>query len=135
MTESGVTWTIEPYRERVAFEGPNTAGSGLVTNSHQCYSLGKYSDHDNKGRNGATLDDAAKMTLQQCIHQLIIFGGDKDENCGGLLNMGFHRKSYDSATDCAANTWQCLSYFTEVGESARGQHKPGFSDCWADLMF
>jgi hypothetical protein len=75
------------------------------------------------------------MTLQQCVHQLRNMNEDTDVSCGGLMKMGFHRKSYDDIKSCAENTWKCVSYFVENGESARGEHKPWFADCWADLMF
>lgn len=136
-TESGAIWSIEPQLERVLFEQPVYKNEGLIPTDHLCYTLqgGSFEEHDNIGLNGDPLDDTAKKTLIQCAHMLPLLGEDQDVSCGGYLNMGFHRKSYDSSHDCGVNTLDCLRYWVDQGKTARGNHKPGFSDCWADFMF
>jgi hypothetical protein len=75
------------------------------------------------------------MTLQQCAAQLRHLPDDADFSCGGLVNVGIHRKLYDDIVSCANVNGPCLSYFVENGAISRGTHNPGFSNCWADFMW
>lgn len=136
--DNGVKFTIEPQRERIHFDRGDLNIDPWLDDppeNHYCYSLGKFSEHNNKGLNGVELNDKAKMTLQQCVAQLRHMTDDTDFSCGGLANMGFHRDKYNDIKSCAENTWACVSYFAENGEISRGGHNPWFSNCWADFMF
>lgn len=129
---SGVKASIVPVWSRVWTDGD----SKIQPTFSSCKALDKFSDKGGKGNNGAELDDTAKMTLQQCIHQALHLEKADNLSCGGLLNMGFHRKGgYKSVKDCWNVNWKCVSYNIEQGQSGRGSHHPGIPDCWLDLVF
>lgn len=129
--ENGIIFIIEPVWSRVW-----TDGSYTQPDFASCAHGDRFSDKGGKGNNGAELNDWAKMTLQQCIHQAKYLGHTEYLDCGGLLNMNLRLTyGYESVKDCWETNWKCVSYNIEIGQSGRGSHHPGAPDCWLDLMF
>jgi hypothetical protein len=116
-------------------------GSGFQYDGHQCEKISTFAEKENKGLNGEPLNDKAKMALQMCTHQMRVRAKDAngwtefDFSCGGLVKARMHPVRYNNPVSCVDNTWECISYYIDHDELYRGHHNPGFSDCWADLLF
>ncbi|KAF2810827.1 uncharacterized protein BDZ99DRAFT_570138 [Mytilinidion resinicola] len=134
--DANAFWTISPDKPRVYNQTPPNNQFDTVPNAHLCNQYTKYSDHGNTGLNGKVIDDPAKMALQMCIHSMQYLKDNIFVGCGGYMSMGIKTENYNSnVKECAANTWQCLSYWVENGQTAEGKYFPGFAQCSGSLGF